>query len=373
MRLPWSRSETYMTERTTKQQSPPAPRDPRFDTAPGGSIFRLLSLVVRQWPLIFGVPLVLSVAVIVARLTSARTYTASASFIPQVDQPTQSQLSSLASQFGLDLGGSGSIMQSATFYRTLLESDEIATKIASGEYAVREQGREGTQQLADILQIEESNPARRSQKTVRAVHEMVNIAVDRETFVVNVRVQTEWPSLSLDITRRLLSLVNEFNVEKRHQQAAAEQAFVESRLAEASAQLRQAEDLAQRFLQRNRMFQGDPHLMFEFERLQRQVQMRQAVYTALTQNLERASINMRRNTPMITTIDSPKVSALPDPRGTVLGGILAFVVGFALGVVVAGILEYLRDARQRYPDEYQAFRRVLGERNPLLTRPASAP
>jgi len=89
----------------------------------------------------------------------------------------------------------------------------------------------------------------------------------------------------------------------RQSQAAAERGFTEERMAEAQEELRAAENELQRFLQNNRQFQNSPELVFQHDRLQRRVAMRQQVYTSLVQSYEQARIDEVPNTPVITVVE----------------------------------------------------------------------
>jgi uncharacterized protein involved in exopolysaccharide biosynthesis len=82
--------------------------------------------------------------------------------------------------------------------------------------------------------------------------------------------------------------------------------------------------------------------VFQFDRLSRQVNMRQQLYTSVTQSYEGARIEEVRNTPVITLMEPADLPAQPDPRLALLKGMLAGLVGLGLGAFLAAVLHASR-------------------------------
>lgn len=173
--------------------------------------------------------------------------------------------------------------------------------------------------------------------------------------MVEVSVQTPWPGLSEILAGRILELVNDFNLQTRQSQAAAEREFVEGRLAVAQDSLRAAEERLADFLEGNRQWSNSPELGFQHDRLQRQVAMRQEVYTSLAEAYEQARIAEVRNTPVITVVEPPERPVKADSRRGLLKLALGVVLGGMLGVFVAFGQEYMARARSEEDQEYREF------------------
>jgi uncharacterized protein involved in exopolysaccharide biosynthesis len=336
------------------------------------SPLRLLNVLLGHWRLVLGLPLLLAAIVLVVGLLQPRTYTATGSFVPQGGEGAESRISSIAAQIGLDVGSGGNTAQSPAFYRTLLLSDEILNVVARTEYTVRIDGRVVKAKLPTLLEIEEETPGRELRATVEALRERVSVRVDRETGVVEIAARAEWPELALQIVERMSSLVAEFNLRKRQEQAAAERAFIQERVDDARSRLRGAEDALQRFLQSNRLYQGDPQLVFTFERLRREVDSRQSVYTTLAQAYERTALNALRDTPVTTTVQRPELPPVPDRRGLGLKLVLALVVGAFLATLFAFAREYFASTRERNPDEYAKYLAQRAQIRAVFARSARA-
>ena len=74
-----------------------------------------------------------------------------------------------------------------------------------------------------------------------------------------------------------------------------------------------------------------PELNFQQERLQRQVQLQQQLYTTLSQSFEQAKIEEVRDTPVITVVEPPEAPVRPDPRGLVRNAFLTIILGNGSG------------------------------------------
>lgn len=273
-------------------------------------------------------------------------YRASASFIPQGADANKSGLASLAGQFGVTLPNSSQNL-SPDFYLRLLKSRELLGRVARDTLTVPELGGRRVA-VEELLDIDPGPPKAREEAAVEELSKRVGASTSKATSVVEFSVGMEWPSASLAIARTLVNGVNEFNQRTRRDQASAERKFVESRLGVATAELRVAEDRLQQFLQGNRQY-ASPDLQFTRDRLQRDVSLRQGVFTSLMQSYEEVRMREVRDTPVISIIDEPSVTSKPEPRGRFTRTLLGFVVG----AVIGAILVFVRDVLDK--------RRALGD------------
>jgi uncharacterized protein involved in exopolysaccharide biosynthesis len=193
---------------------------------------------------------------------------------------------------------------------------------------------------------------------LRRLRGMISTELDRPSGVVTFEVETHDPELSALISRRLLDLLNRFNLETRQSQAAAERRFTEVRLSEAKEELLEVENRLQAFLEVNRDLGTSPLLRFRQERLEREVSIRQAVVSALAQNYEQARIDEVRDIPVITVVEEAQAPALPDSRMLLLRGILALIAGALLGSLLAFFLAFVRASQTDTADELEEFRQL---------------
>jgi hypothetical protein len=299
-------------------------------------------------------------------LLSSRKYASSATFIPQGPESavgSNAALALAASQFGVRLPSSGGSW-GPSIYVEVLQARNFLEPIALDTLVVAERGGRRVA-LMDLLEIDEPSAAWRLESTVRVLQKhIITASEDKKLGAVRVSVTTKWPSVSLELVERLLRGLAQFNLTTRKSQAAAERQFVEIQAREAERALREAEDRLQAFLQRNRAMSGSPELGFERDRLQREVTLRQQIYTALVQNREEAKIREVRDTPVITVLEAPRLPVIGVPRGTLVKFVLGGVVGCVLGILVAFAKEWLRAAQKSPSDEAREFFRLVGQATP---------
>lgn len=342
-------------------------RDSRRPSDPQAlSLLGLVTIAAQHRISILRWAVVTAAVVSLVGLLRPRSYTVSSSFVPQ-SRRAPSGVSGLAAQLGISVPTDPG--QSPSFYADLLKSRPILEAVAESRYTVVVDGDSVTGTLADILKIKDETEVLRRDAAVEELTKAVAVGVTPRTGVVSVDVKTRYPSLSVQISRRLLDLLNSFNLETRQSQAAAERRFVEGRLQNVKQSLRQAEDALQAFLLRNRDFRNAPDLSFQQDRLLREVTVQQQVYATLSQAYEQARIEEVRDTPVITVLASPQLPARPDRRGLLKKGFLALFIGGVLGFLVAGWREYMRDAGHDEPDVFDRFSLLRREMREDLRRP----
>jgi uncharacterized protein involved in exopolysaccharide biosynthesis len=306
------------------------------------SLFEMGAIVLRsRWRIVRWVLIGATVAAL-SVITKPPFFFASASFITQGNDPSRSGLTSLAGQFGVSLP-SGSPSLSPDFYSKLLKSPVLLRGIARDTFVVPELGGK-RKSFLDLFDVRDKQPRIREERGVILLTGLVTTNVVKTTGVVEVSVLTRWPSVSLGIITALMNGLNDFNLSSRQGQAAAERRFVEGRLTLADAELRAAEDRLEGFLRMNRVITS-PELTLERDRLQRDVSMRQQVYTSLAQSYEEVRMREVRDTPVITVVEPPSVRPMHEPRGIVrtviVGGLLGTFIGMLIGFI-SGIMAHRR-------------------------------
>lgn len=300
-------------------------------------------------------------------------YTSSATFTAQSDAPNFSQLSGLAAQIGISvptsLGGGG---QSPAFYADLLRSTNLLSDVVATDYRLPENlaGEDGptSEDLVWILDIEGDTREEKVVNAVEALRNRMTTGTDLETGVVRVAVSTPWPRVSHQLVERLIDLVNRFNVERRRSQAEAERKFLESRVESARQDLQAAEDSLESFLERNRRYENSPRLRFDYQSLQRRVELNQQVFTSVAQSLEQAKMQEVRSTPVITVVEQPEQPVKPDGQSRVLLVLLGLLGGGVLAISWAFSREFFRATRTSEPDAYARFTELKNDAKQDLAR-----
>ncbi len=274
-------------------------------------------------------------------LTLPRNWTAQLSFAPQARRTGAGTagLTSLAAQFGVAVPG-GDPSQSPQFYSALIVGQRVLGALVDSQ--VPSPG--GSVRLASLLGKEVGGPDSvvKRERAIRALRQRVGVAVDAKTGVVAVRLRMPSSAAAARVGELLIREVEEFNVNVRRTQARAERTFTQERIDASARELEAAEQAVQDFLSRNRDYRNSPALSFGYERLNRQLQLRQTVHTSLVQSLEQARIDEVRDTPTITIVEHPGPPAVPDSRRVPF----VFLFGAATGLVV-GIVALEWRSRRR--------------------------
>ena len=205
-----------------------------------------------------GFPIGVTLLVVIITLLLPRSYTSSATFMPQAEESALSQFASFAADLGLPMPTTSSGL-SPQFYESLIRARGLLHAAVETEYVFTvgeepdSEVRRGT--LVELYGMDDPDPRRRVEDAIDQLDDDLSTVADANIGTVTASVQTRWPDLSRAVADRLLELVNQFDAETRQTRAAAEKVFVSVRLESARAELLVMEDSLQTFLETNRRYQ----------------------------------------------------------------------------------------------------------------------
>ena len=331
--------------------APLSSHDPDED-ATTVTIFEVMSVVIRRWRAVVGIPVGVAVLAAIVSLILPSVYTARASFTPEAGSDgSSSSLGGLAAQF---LGTAAASGGSTGFYADLVTSNVIENAVLlTPMHDPRATHPDSTATLLDILDIDPGDTAVRLAAGRKKLADMVSVTVSPESQILTVAAEARYPALAAAIANRILGLVDQFNREQRQTQGAQRRRFAEDRLADADAELLHAEEALRNWLEQNRAYASSPNLNFQYDRLERQVHLKEAVATTLRQEYEQARIQEVNDTPLITVVDSavaPTERSRPNRRVIVM---LAFLLAGVFTLVGLFASEIVTRARERYPADYE--------------------
>jgi uncharacterized protein involved in exopolysaccharide biosynthesis len=325
------------------------------DTTVSPPTLRLLRASVRaRWFLVL-VPLAAVVAC-VGYEQLRMTYVAQATVRPQGGAQGSNRLGSLAAQFGVMLPNQP-IGDPLRFQAQLFETREVLRPVVMAQYAVATSRGALDSTHASLLDLFNVKHVASEERQLRGIDELKKrmvVQTDPVTGLITVRVTTRWPEVSLAVVQRLLDALQTANT--AHQQAAAEAEarFSAARLASERAGLDSAEAVLETFLLRNRQYQSSPELVLEYGRLQRRIDLAQAVVTSLAQAYEQARMDAARDTPVMSIIDRPEGS-VRHARRPVRDGVIWALMALAAVLLVLLSLDAWQQFRVRHPEETEAY------------------
>lgn len=302
----------------------------------------LFVVVVRNRVLI---AIVVAVAVAISLIMIAltpRTWSSAAKLLPQ--KPAQAgAISGFAAQFGLGGASGGDAMQSPAFYVELVRYRAILGQIVDSARIPQASGRDVS--VPEALGLKTGNPRAVREGAMSAVSSMIHGSVAARTGVVTFNVMAEDPDMAVGVAEGVIAALTRFNSEVRQSSAASERQFIERRRAETRAERTGAEETLRDFLRRNRGGLDSPDIQFERQRLMTEVELRRDLYASLSQAYERARMEEVRDTPVLTVIDRPERPLGPDQKGGQGSVLLALFGGLFAGIVLAFLVESVRNAR----------------------------
>jgi uncharacterized protein involved in exopolysaccharide biosynthesis len=323
------------------------------------SVSRALLFALRHVWLVIVFPLVTTIALVTAGLRGERTWTAGGAFVPQASTGARSNLSGLAAQLGLSLGGASDAEQ-PLFYAELLRSREILLPVVNAVYEVPTDTGTFRGTLTQWYGASGTTPEARSELARRWLDATLATNPGIKTGIIRYSVKTRSQQLSFQIADRILARLNEFNLSGRQSRASLERQFAQERLNTARAELRAMEDRLVAFLARNRAFTETNRLSFEEERLRREINFRAQLVATLAEAYEQARLDEVRDIPAITILEKPALPARPDSRGTLKRMLVLLLTTGTIGVLLSLVLDFARTIRvDAASEDSRALRRRL--------------
>ncbi|HKS04796.1 MAG TPA: hypothetical protein VJR92_00660 [Gemmatimonadaceae bacterium] len=327
---------------------------------PTAALIGIASVALAHWRWFVIIPVVVASVVCSMALLAPRTYTSTFSFVPQVTDDGLSKVNGLAAQLGVSIPGVD-LTQTPDFYAGLLRSDQFKRSLVEAEYAVAGNGGDTLRSLIAIYEVPAADPLVARDDAVLLLSNNMRVGTDLKTGVIRVATRAKDPALAFQMSERTLELVNRFNTDSRQTRAALEGRFVSGRLTEAKKELRDSEDALQAFLEKNRDYTNAPQLVFERDRLQREVMLRNDLYAALAQRLDQARIEQARNTPAITLVEKPIRAARPDRRFLIYKGVMSLMGGGVFAALLVAFRVAVRRAANAEPDATQHLSSTLND------------
>ncbi len=169
------------------------------------------------------------------------------------------------------------------------------------------------------------SPARRMETAVSRLRGHVRGNYSSKTFILTITVGDRHPGHSKAITENLIRYLREFNSATRVSRAREAREFIAQRTLDAGDSLAEAESRLVEFRRENVRIGGSPTLQLTETRLTRRVRICEDAYSLLSQQLEIARIEEKREAPTFSVVDSPQESSrprrVPGPLALVLGGV----------------------------------------------------
>ncbi len=314
------------------------------------TIEKAIKIALKRWKFIAVFGFICAVLTAGFSLTIPNKYSAKGTILPGGRDSGGGSLLSLAGNIpGLDMMGLGIGDNSpSALYPSILMSRQITDKVLKHEYACLKEGENFGGDLYAYFDMKNRDAAFEKLKSLTSVN------YDKKTGIVSVTVTTESPELSAQIANAFISSLDDYNKNQRQTGAGQNKEFIEKRLVEASAELAKAEDSLKSFREQNLDYYRttDPELLMLHERLIREVEMKNKIYMTLVSEHELASIQAKKETPVVQVLDYAKPPTLKSEPSRSKMTMFGFMAGLmaAFGIIII-------DQLYRGKKEYEEFMR----------------
>jgi uncharacterized protein involved in exopolysaccharide biosynthesis len=210
-------------------------------------------------------------------------------------------LSQLASIAGVSVGE----VSPTEIYEKLIYSEAIIESVVREKYLTKEFKDSVT--LIEYFEYEGDNDLSFSQqdrqKFLKCYESMTKSRIKTEisalTKILDVRVKMPESQLSADVVNKLVEYLDRYVRTKRRSYASNQRFYLEKRMEQVKDSLGYFEEKLRNFQERNKIVLQSPELLLQQTRLLREVNVLQAVYSQITQQLELVKIDEIRDAPVI--------------------------------------------------------------------------
>jgi uncharacterized protein involved in exopolysaccharide biosynthesis len=288
------------------------------------------------------------------------TYTSTTTFVTAGQRDITASLgnfANFASQLGVGIPTNPS--SSPQFYGDVLRSRGLMEEVLRSRMPDPRSNRSDSVALVELYAKHKGTPAGRTDDAVGSLTRESSVSVNPRTNIIELRVSSRYPTTAAFAARQFVGALNRFNLETRQSEARRRRIFVGDRLKEAQDSLARAERIQQDFLLTNR---GDlrsaPTLEAQYERIQRQIQIYQDLYSNFRREFETARVDEVNDTPVITIIDTAAVPIKKSAPHRLLTAVAGAMLGILIAVAILLVQGYLERLRRHHPGDYDQFREL---------------
>ena len=303
------------------------------------SIIRLLKKSKRT--LVISPFVLVSLVSVYVFFLAPRVYTSSAKILPISENNSNlSNLSGLASQFGMNLPTGGEI-QWDELYPEIVRSEKLMEILVQKSFQTEKYQDEQT--LLQLLDIENNyrDESSKLKLAVEDLKEMIIVQKDRLSPVVSLHVEAFEPRLARDLATEVIAESGKILLDLKTKKVQEKRIFIEARIEEVFNALQEAEKAEEQFRLENKNIIQSPTLTMKIKRLSREVELQNSLYVSLKSQYENAKIEEVQKAAMIQVIDGPlKPFRLTSPR-IAISLILALFFGLSLAVFIIYTKEFI--------------------------------
>ncbi|MCK4328428.1 hypothetical protein KAX02_01145 [candidate division WOR-3 bacterium] len=301
-----------------------------------------LNIIFKRWRLIAFIFVSIVFFTGLFSIIKRPVFTAAVTLLPSFETQTGfsgdlSQLGNIASQFGLSPAEVG--INSPLIYEKMLKSRELIDRVVQRKFYDPREKEKKT--LIEIYKIDrEQDPEKQLFLAYRTLLRATKVNIDNNSMTLSLSINARDPYLAADIANAMVAELDQYNREILTIKATTNKEFIEGRVTETQAKLKEAEEELKRFRQENRRIEDSPELLLQLGRLTRQVKLQEELFITLKREYELAKIQEIKDTPVIYTLGKARPPMEKSSPKRKLNILIAAIISLIIGVGATFVVDY---------------------------------
>lgn len=301
-----------------------------------------LNILFKRWQLITLIFVSIVFLTGLFSLIKRPVFTAAVTLLPSFETQTGisgnlSQLGNIASQLGISSGEVG--INSPLIYEKMLKSRELIDRVVQRKFY--SPGEKEKKTLVEIYKIDRKEDIEQQLfSAYKTLLKATKVNIDNRSMTLSLSVNANDPYLAADIANAMVAELDQYSREILTTKATTNKEFIEGRVTETQAKLKEAEEELKRFRQENRRIEDSPELLLQLGRLTRQVKLQEELFITLKREYELAKIQEVKDTPVIYTLGEARPPMEKSSPKRKLYVLIAAIISLILGVGLAFLTDY---------------------------------
>ncbi len=303
-------------------------------------ILPLVRILYLRKRLVFGLAIVSGLSAGGVSLLLPESFTTTATLYPAKQSEPQglSNLLSLGEKVGL---GGMQAKDPIDILADIVKTSTFLRGIAGKQYYSSRLG--GFSNLLEIYRIKGETPELRDYYLIQTLQKRINFSTDKHSGVLYIDVTAPEAKLSKDLADTLILYLNNYYRKLVSSKKTSYREFLEQRVGEAEATLRESENQLRSFKEKNSLASTAPELMLLQLRFQRNIRIDEELFLTLRKEFEMAKLEEHKDMAAVDVLDAPELplfKTTPQKRKIVM--FFSFM-GLLAGSVLAFALEKRKD------------------------------
>ena len=276
-------------------------------------------------------------AVVVSRILPADFVAESTILIEEANDPLAGGLSRLADLVPMGALSAAMSRENGYTWMEILRSRSVLEQVLS---TAIEGGNGKT--LADLYMPKRGTQAEKREIAVEQLRKSIELDYSTRDHIIHVSARHEKGPVAAQIANLLVAALRDYNSTSRTTHAKETALFIAERVRESGAALASAERSLVTFQESNARIGNSPNLRLTQKRIEREVQFNEQIHSLLTQQLELANIEQKKDGTTFSVLDPAKIPTRPDRMSAPLAAILGFLISGSAALLLEALRQTSR-------------------------------